>query len=677
VTIMAKMAYDEIGKIRIGAKQGNCIGLWGVAVNPGTNRVYVTNVHTPNLAVFDGNSEEFVNVIRLTDKVEQMCVDICFNPVNERLYVTSHIFDRVWSVDANTEEVVGEYEPGSAPSGVASDYTTGKTYVALGGDPSVAVLDSNDKLLTKIPVKPWAYPVAVDPERRRAYTVSQMANLAVYQNFENPVGYPHGILNVIDTEKNEVIGEVGVERRSRGIAVDTKTGLVYVSNRVDDSVLVIDPENMKVIKRLKVHCNPMGLCMYPGKDKLYVVNLLGEWYDDIGQPAIVSVIDTRRNEVVKDIPVGKFSTSVAVNHANGRVYVSNEDDMDISIIDADKDEELCRVSARGTTVDGMEFISRTNRMYVPTHFVKGVRTVDTKKLEVVGDVIFDCWGVACAVNEKSDRIYFNNSQRGTVHVIDGRTNREVTWANLGVGSNMMRRLWAGIACDEKRDLVFAAMVRTNGVAVLRDEPEKARLLLLGRVSLGEPQLQDPGRFVGSTQMAVAANRETGNVYVYNTHRRLLSRLDPGEFKVTARLDLTGLRLPMADRGMSGFQRRFATHYVLAVDEKRDLVYASNFIVDGETMRIRGALPIEKVTGVQAVDNNKNRLYAHGIRGMSIMDPETYEELLFIPHGGNEAPDTELRVLWGVDSPNDRLYLQRHVMVEGNEIQVFDISEPRG
>jgi len=78
--------------------------------------------------------------------------------------------------------------------------------------------------------------VAVDPERHRAYTVSQMANMAIYQNFENPINYPYGVLNIIDTERDEVVGEVEVERRSRGVAVNPKTGLVYVTNRVDDSL---------------------------------------------------------------------------------------------------------------------------------------------------------------------------------------------------------------------------------------------------------------------------------------------------------------------------------------------------------------------------------------------------------------------------------------------------------
>ena len=33
---------------------------------------------------------------------------------------------------------------------------------------------------------------------------------------------------------------------------------------------------------LKTQCNPHGMCMYQQKNKLYVVNMLGEWYDSIG-----------------------------------------------------------------------------------------------------------------------------------------------------------------------------------------------------------------------------------------------------------------------------------------------------------------------------------------------------------------------------------------------------------
>jgi len=58
--------------------------------------------------------------------------------------------------------------------------------------------------------------------------------------------------------------------------------------------------------------------------------------------------------------------------------------------------------------------------------------------------------------------------------------------------------------------------------------------------------------------------------------------------------------------------------------------------------------------VQVVDNEKNRLYAHGILGMTIIDPETCEEFLFIPHECSGPRYSEFRVLWGAESASDRL-----------------------
>jgi DNA-binding beta-propeller fold protein YncE len=312
-------------------------------------------------------------------------------------------------------------------------------------------------------------------------------------------------------------------------------------------------------------------------------------------------------------------------------------------------------------------------MYIPAHFIESVRTVDTKKLETVGDVFFGSWGTACAVNEKTNRIYYNDSEEGMVHVIDGKTNTETTSVILGVGTNLMHRLWSCIACDESRNQVYVSLVRQNAVAILSDDPDNNRLMLEGRVTFGNPHSQDPGQFPGAIHMGVAVNRETGMVYVYNTFRRLLNQVDPEEFKLTGQIDLSGINLPMADLGTPGYLRKYAPLYILATDEKRNLIYANNVIVDGGTMRVKGVLPIDKVTGVYGVDNDKNRLYAHGVRGMSIMDPETYDEMLFIPHGCPENPDSELRVFWGVDSPNDRVYLQRHLFTEGDRIRVFDIK----
>ena len=48
---MAKLTSKEIGIIDIGSGHDNCVGLFGVAVNPRSGRVYISNIHSPNLNI--------------------------------------------------------------------------------------------------------------------------------------------------------------------------------------------------------------------------------------------------------------------------------------------------------------------------------------------------------------------------------------------------------------------------------------------------------------------------------------------------------------------------------------------------------------------------------------------------------------------------------------------------
>ncbi|WP_072465053.1 YncE family protein, partial [Mycobacterium tuberculosis] len=111
--------------------------------------------------------------------------------------------------------------------GVAVSPVTGLVFVTNFDSNTVSVIDPNTNTVTgSIPVGTGAYGVAVNPG----------GNIYVTNQFSNTV-------SVIDPATNTVTGSpIPVGLDPTGVAVNPVTGVVYVTNSLDDTVSVITGE---------------------------------------------------------------------------------------------------------------------------------------------------------------------------------------------------------------------------------------------------------------------------------------------------------------------------------------------------------------------------------------------------------------------------------------------------
>src|SRR5262245_50256755 len=59
-----------------------------------------------------------------------------------------------------------------------------------------------------------------------------------------------GVISLIDTVKDEVVGEIKTGGKPRGTAIHAARRLAYVSEQAGNSLLVIDLEKRAVIKKI-------------------------------------------------------------------------------------------------------------------------------------------------------------------------------------------------------------------------------------------------------------------------------------------------------------------------------------------------------------------------------------------------------------------------------------------
>src|ERR1700754_2286092 len=121
-----------------------------------------------------------------------------------------------------------------------------------------------------------------------------------------------------------VIATVAVGKYPEGVAVDPGIRTVYVANRGDGTVSVIDGSTRTVTATVPVGFNPEGAAVNPGTHAVYVPN---------NGDGTVSVIDGSTRTLTPTVPVGKYPVGVAVDPGTHSIYVSNNGDGTVSVID--------------------------------------------------------------------------------------------------------------------------------------------------------------------------------------------------------------------------------------------------------------------------------------------------------------------------------------------------------
>ncbi len=321
----------------------------GVGVNATTNRIYVNNSGSNNISVIDGATNTEIDtdgnpgngITRIP--VGSGPAGLAVNPATNRIYVSNQMTNNVSVIDGATNtEIDTDGDPGngitripvgSGPVGVAVNPTTNRIYVNnfSWGSGSVSVIDgaTNTEIdtdadpgngITRIPVGDRPHLVAVNTITNRVYVANWGTN----------------DVSVIDGASNTVVATIPVGTYPIGVAINPTTNRIYVSNSFLDisDVSVIDgTTNTEIdtdgdpgngITRIPVGSGPAGLSANPTTNRVYVANTQS---DD------VSVIDQASNTVVYTVSVGNRPYGVGVNPTTNRIYVTNVDSGSVTVME--------------------------------------------------------------------------------------------------------------------------------------------------------------------------------------------------------------------------------------------------------------------------------------------------------------------------------------------------------
>jgi YVTN family beta-propeller protein len=274
---------------------------YGIKVNQFTGDLYVPNLQSDSISIFfkDESFPTEINVANIS------YIDI--DQYSGKLYV-AHKYSNSISVytfnstDKNFKETNTIFI-GYSPSCIFVDESNSRLLVAGNNMLTVYDLSSLQLIEKNIPVGLSANSIAVN----------ELMNI-IYLN--DPLEDEFLILNGITYQPVlPDFPEIWARDLPSSIAVNQKTGDIYISNKNSDSVTKFDSFTMSFIEISEgIGKSPNAIAINAQKDRAYVVN---------EKSHTVSIIDTLSNKTLKNVAVGKYPNSIDLDIYNDDIYVTS------------------------------------------------------------------------------------------------------------------------------------------------------------------------------------------------------------------------------------------------------------------------------------------------------------------------------------------------------------------
>jgi sugar lactone lactonase YvrE len=203
-----------------------------------------------------------------------------------------------------------------------------------------------------------------------------------------------GALTRVDPDGSIARVKTGVT--AEGLAIDARRGLVYVANVNDGTVAVVDATSMQVVRRFAAVDRVFSLALSPDGSRLYAVSNQSAASPFAAPGRVVTIaIDAGVPHVVARSANLTFPIGIALDAAGGRIFVTDEADDAIDVLDARTLRSAlaplptCHTPWKPTLDAG--------RLYVPCARADAVDVYDVRTLHRVRGAPFATAGYPLAV----------------------------------------------------------------------------------------------------------------------------------------------------------------------------------------------------------------------------------------------------------------------------------------
>ena len=219
-----------------------------IAVNVATGRVYAAGCNygkSPLLCgvtAIDGTSNKVITTIPLNAANGIGIQGIAVNPVTNRIYVADATNYKIDVIDGTTNKIIARVSLGQTqPLGLAVDFGTNQVLVTINGGALWVVSGATNQIVQKITVGSENANTAVNSFTSQAYVTNEL--------------FQPSTLGVVNLINGTVEANVAVGNTPFGVCVDLFTNLVLVTNKGDGTVTEVNGNTNTVVGSVAASSN--------------------------------------------------------------------------------------------------------------------------------------------------------------------------------------------------------------------------------------------------------------------------------------------------------------------------------------------------------------------------------------------------------------------------------------
>ncbi|HKW91713.1 MAG TPA: hypothetical protein VJX92_07430 [Methylomirabilota bacterium] len=266
-------------------------------------------------------------------------------------------------------------------------------------------------------------------------------------------------IDVVDCSSHTYRGSISDLEAVAGALVSEKQGLVFTSNRGENTVGIFPVDREAALARVKVGFRPNGLAYDPGRGLLLAAN--------VGEPSrpasfSLSVVDVGAREMIADIPVPGRTRWAVFDAETGWFYVNIADPPQIVVVESANPSRVARtfeIAAAGP--HGLDLDAATRRLFCAcddrTLVVLDCRSgQELARAPLAGppDVVF--------FNRERRHLYVATGEPGLIEVFETDRVRSIQTVETEAGAHT-------IGFDQSRSTVYAFLPATHRALVFRDQ----------------------------------------------------------------------------------------------------------------------------------------------------------------------------------------------------------------
>ena len=359
-------------------------------------RVYVANRGTDNVSVIEGNK------VTAVVPVGQAPVAVAADPTTGLVYIACETDNEIAFLSG--DKVVGRAAAPESPACLAA--LDGRLYVGARAENELAVLDgiSGERIATvKLKASIGILALAVQP-------LDQLLYAAVYDGVE-----------IVDLQRLAVVGRLERQLYTT-LGVDPAGGRFFIgeydSAANQEYLVAFDALGKKEQGRVRIGGDPRGMAVDARSGRIYVAN---SWTND------VSVIDGKTLRLVATVPVGLQPLDVAVG-ADGVVYVANANSDNVAVLDG-QSPRLLGVIPLSALPRGVTVHPKTGRVYVACAGTNSVCILEDGK--IVGQVPVGLHPTEVALSPDGETLYVLNYVSGDLTLVSTSEGRALKTVEVG------------------------------------------------------------------------------------------------------------------------------------------------------------------------------------------------------------------------------------------------------